>query len=457
MILYLVGVVSIYCFGLIVRRIIFFNNTAAISATEKFGLDFGLGSGCLALLLFNLSFFGIRLTRPLMLGIAASVIVITFVIKIFDFTRSQNQPKMPRPKMKISNIILIAVILLSVSVIFFKNTYYPMYEWASRSCFGLKAKILYNTETIYDKALLDKEFVMEHPEYPLSVPILEAWMHKIMNTGDDRFGKSYLPFMAIAFLCLIYAVQRKFCGPTHSLIFTVLYSLIYVFIYRFACAEADAPLAFYYFTAGAYLFLWICFEKYPYLIIAALFTAFAIFTKNEATSFFIIMSSCLCLKLVLDCRKSFMGRAAALITYMKLAVIVLIPWLIYRFKLPTTDILVNEKTFFSPDALNTLVANFGRTGEILNNFVFDIVLRVRKWGLFWVVFFVIQLLTFKDIFKKPIIYLAYMVWATILLYYLMFIIVYLEPAHMLIGMDRFALQVSGLALLLISLLARQKI
>lgn len=458
MLLFLIGILSIYSTGYVIRRSVYIKEPSLLSGVEKFGVDFGFGSGALALIFFYLSFFGARIGPGVMLGTGAMFLAASIIIKFSCMKRGKLMDPVFPAKRKTGklNLILVIIMVLSVSVILFKSAYYPMYEWASRSCFGFKAKILNDSGTIYDRSLLDKEFVLEHPEYPLLVPMLEDWMYTVMRTRDDRFGKTFLPFMAMAFLCLIYGIQRKFCDKTHSLSFTALYSLVYVFVYRFACAEADAPLAFFYFGAGAFLLLWIHFDRIPYLISSSLFTAFAVFTKNEATSFFLILSTCLLLSIPGGGRP--LGRKmAAAALYVTLTIILSAPWLIYRLTLlPVTDVLVTEETFFNAGALGSIAAKFGRTAEIINNFAFDIVLKTRKWNFFWILFLAAQLIYPKELFKKPVIYLTFIVWSTLGLYYLMFVMVNLELDHMLIGMDRFGLQVSGLVLLLTSLLVRER-
>ncbi|MCX5686478.1 MAG: hypothetical protein NTW09_03350 [Candidatus Omnitrophica bacterium] len=461
-IMLLFGVLSIYLAGFVIRRAVFYKDSSILSPAEKVGLDFGFGAGGLALLFFYISFAGAGLTRANMIGLALISIVAAIAIKLHDLYRNRGKrwraaQKEPVSKTGWMKIVVVIIIGMCVAVIFFKSLYYPMYEWMSRSIFGIKAKVLYESKSIYDKDLLDKEFVVEHPEYPLLIPMLEDWMYTCRNSSDDRFGKGFLPFLAVGFLCSIYAIQRKFCTQLHSLIFTALYATLYTFVYRASCGEADAPLAFYYFLAGSYILLWIRFKIYPYLVSASLFTAIAMFSKLEASGFFAILSGCLAISLFLDKGLGLKKKFTALCAYTIPVFAILIPWMMYKRLLPTTDVIFTAKDIFNPNVFNTIHANSWRVMPIMNNFVFDVVLKTRKWDLFWVLFFVIQAFSLKELFRKPVSYLAFMVWATLGTYLLMFITVYVEPAHMFVTMDRFALQVSGLALLLMSLLARQKI
>lgn len=458
----LFGVLSIYLAGFVIRRVVFYKNPSILSPAEKIGLDLGFGSGGLALSFFYISFLGYSLSRANMIGLALIFIAAAAAIKLHDLYRNRGKrsraaQKGPASKIGLMKIALVIIIGMCLAVIFFKSLYYPMYEWASRSIFGIKAKVLYESKSIYDKDLLDKEFIMEHPEYPLLIPMLEDWIYTCRNSSDDRFGKGVLPFLAVGFLCSIYAIQRKFCPQLHSLIFTALYAAVYTFVYRAACGEADAALAFYYFLAGAYILLWIRFKIYPYLVSASIFTAIAMFTKLEASAFFAILSACLAVSLFLDKGLGLKKKSMALCAYTIPVLAILIPWMIYKRLLPTTDVIFTAKDIFNPNVFNTIRANSWRVMPIMNNFVFDVVLKTRKWDLFWVLFFVIQAFSLKELFRKPVSYLAFMVWSTLTLYLLMFVTIYIEPAHMFVTMDRFALQVSGLALLLMSLLARQKI
>ena len=204
----LFGVLSIYSAGYVIRRLVFYKDPSILSPAEKIGLDLGFGSGGLALSFFYVSFLGNSLSRANMIGLALIFIAAATAIKIHDLYRTRGKRSRAAQKGPISKtgwvkIVLVIIIGMCAAVIFFKSLYYPMYEWASRSIFGIKAKVLYESKTIYDKDLLDKEFIMEHPEYPLLIPMLEDWLYTCRNSSDDRFGKGFLPFLAVGFLCSI--------------------------------------------------------------------------------------------------------------------------------------------------------------------------------------------------------------------------------------------------------------
>ncbi|MFA6142312.1 MAG: hypothetical protein WC738_03350 [Candidatus Omnitrophota bacterium] len=456
----LFGILSIYSAGYTVRRLVFYGNSSVLSSVEKVGLDLGFGAGGLALSFFYISFLGASLSRINMIGLALIFMAAVVAIKLHDLYKNRVKRSYVAQEGSVlktgwMKIVVVVIIGMCVAVIFFKSLYYPTYEWMSRSIFGIKAKVLYESKSIYGKDLLDKEFIMEHPEYPLLVPMLENWLYTCRKSSDDRYGKSFLPFLAVGFLCSIYAIQRKFCPQLHSLIFTALYATLYMFVYRATCGEADAPLAFFYFLSGSYILLWTRFKIYPYLVSASIFTAIAMFTKQDASAFFAILSVCLAASLFLDEKLGLKKKFMALCVYIIPALVILIPWVIYKKLLPTVDVFFTAKDIFNLNVFDTIRANSCRIMPVLNNFVFDVVLKTRKWDLFWILFFVIQVFSLKELFRKPVSYLAFVVWATLGTYFLMFITMHIDPAHMFVTMDRFALQVSGLALLLMSLLARQ--
>ena len=454
---FVLGIFIIYIIGYVIRRAVFFRSGENTSVFEKIGLDSGFGAGVTALVLFYLSGLGVPLSERNLYVIGVSAFIVFVCVKAFDFVmherRGKGAPASGARKFDKKTGIFFAIIAICLAVSLFRSVYLPAYEWASRSIFGIKARVIYESKTVYDKDLFDGEFTIEHPEYPLFMPLLETWVNSYTGREDERTGKGFLFLLAAGFISLLYGAQRKFCGRMHAAVFTAVYATLPVFVYRMSGGEADGPLAFFYTAAFAYMALWTALKKNVYLLTAALFTAFAMFTKNEAAAFFMIMAATIAAVLITDGTLPVRRKAASMAVYAAPVVILVLPWLVYSRMIPKNDVIFTFRDVLNPHVFAVICDNAGRIWPIVRNFIFDLMLKPTKWNMFWFVFFAAQIFSFREMFKRPYVFLTFFMWANVFVYFFMFLTIPLRIEHMFVTMDRLFLQMSGVMILFTSIIA----
>ena len=451
----LIGILAIYLVGYTGRRLLFLRNNDAVGFCEAPSLDIGLGLGISTLLFFYAAFLGLHLTLLTMsLMLLPFWCIATYlIIKGFKegrYFRFNLRKLLPISEITLPQIILIVTIVLVLLALLFYSLFLPLFEWAARTVFDFTAKILFYEKTIYSEALLEADRVHEHPEYPMIVPLAEIWFYNVLGYHNDRLVKIVFFLIGFALILSFYSVLRKFTNRTYALIFTVFFCCTEAFIYRTYTGEADVPMSFFYFVGGAYLFLWMHKRKISYFLISTLFIAFTMFTKAEGAAFFAILVFCMLLFLFFDKKEALRKRCFKLITYIAIPVVLILPWQLFRLQLPDTQVLI---TMFEFNPINIIVKfsqNYSRTTEIIRYFIDEMLIK-REWHTFWILFIISQLLFIKITFKKPMIYLTLNVWISLMVYYITFIIIFVEPAHMLVGMGRFCLQIAPLAAFLMSL------
>ena len=456
----LLGALALYAAGYAVRKLLFLRNENLLDFFEAVSLDIGMGIGVSALLFFYLAFFKVELNLRTMsfalipfLSIALYFIAkcIAGNIKKVLFKKPLRDDAVPiGERFTVAQALLIFTIILAVFILLFNSLFLPFFEWAARTVFDFKAKILFTEKTIYSAALMEPDYVHEHMDYPLLIPLAENWLYNSFGHYNDRLVKILFFGIGLAMILSLYSVLRKFTSRTYALIFTVFFSCTEVFIYRTYTGEADAPLAFFYFVAGAYLFLWMIKRKAPYFLVSAVFIAFAIFTKNEGGAFFAILAFLLFLFLCFDKKEALAGKCLKFILYITIPILLILPWMLFKAKLPVTYADIGILEFNPVNIVVKFSQNYARTREIAAYFM-DQILARREWQVFWVLFITAQVFFIKVTLKRPLAYLALNVWLTILVYYINFIIIFIEPAHTLVAMGRFCLQVAPLAALLMAL------
>jgi 4-amino-4-deoxy-L-arabinose transferase-like glycosyltransferase len=352
------------------------------------------------------------------------------------------------------DILLVFVIAVVMAGILFQTIFMPLYEWAARTVFDFTAKILYHEKTIYTAALTQTDHVHEHPEYPMLAPLLSDWFFTVLGRYDDRLGKIWSFMISSALILSLYSLVRKFASRRFALISTLFFCSIETFMKRSTIGEADIPLSFFYFVSGGYLFVWMKDRIRAHLVISALFAAFAIFTKTEGTAFFAILWGCLSVYIVSDNKTGTSGKIRAVLFFGVLALLPVLPWLIFKSRLPTSQVLLTAAEFNPLNVAVKFWQNQGRSKEILGYFIDQILIK-REWHVFWLMFLTLQVICIPVMFRRPLVFLAMNVWLTLLTYYTMFMIIWLIPGHMLVGMGRFMLQVAPLTTLLMALEIRE--
>jgi hypothetical protein len=206
-----------------------------------------------------------------------------------------------------------------------------------RAQWGMKAKMIYYEKTVYLESLFDSDRLHLHAGYPFLTPLVQASFFTALDTTDDELAKLPFAMYFISLLLFFYAAQRRFAPHRPALLFTAMLAVLPSFIQDVlgnpASGYADVPLAFYYCIAVWALLNWFEDRQRHHLVLAAVFSVFALYTKQEGLFLWAFMLFGGSIFLAADrarlSRKDFMPF---LIFFILLPLVLLLPWLIYQRK-----------------------------------------------------------------------------------------------------------------------------
>lgn len=351
---------------------------------EWWSVSFGLGVGSLALLQFY---------QVVMFGRMSIVFIVCaiFVLSLAAFTRRVRSIRLQetaRPEMgrlTIAELLLAGYIVAVVAAVGITALSGPMESWDGRAIWGLKAKILFEKKTFLNAEFFDPGIAHPHQSYPLLVPLAESWIYSFLGYPDDRLVKSLFLLFFVALTGYLFAKIRDKTNRRNALLFTALFGSLASFTALrdggVASGYADIPLAYFVIVMVLSSAYWLETGKLSGLILAAAFSAFAMFTKNEGIGLFAVNTIALCGARVYD-RKQSSGRdviiGVALFAFIALALIG--PWLVFRSNLPMID-----ENYAARMTVDNLAAGVYRLPVIFAAFLGEAV-RLRLWGPLWLLF-----------------------------------------------------------------------
>ncbi len=431
------------CVGFILK------NDAQAGILERAGLSFAIGSGIITLLMFVCAFLGVKfpvlyLTLCLFSGLIFFWAIRKNLMKIRDYLKAFSY----RPTLG-QKIILpaIALIFLYFS---FHAMITPLSYWDSWAIYGFKAKALFFAQGIPLNFFTDSTKAYAHLDYPLLLPMLEAWVYTALNSWNDQLVNVIFLSYFLSLLVIFYFSLKPLIGAGFSLLFTLfLVTMPRFTLFMSYSGYADVPLTVYYFMSLAYLLRWFYSQKgRGFLYLSAICLGLAAWTKNEGAVICLInlfLLSALVLVRNKPTQESFLliGRCSGII----LAII--LPWLIFKGVFHISNDLVNTHNL----NLEVLQNNLSRIPLIFKSFA-DNASRISDWNLLWFV----TLLAIALSLKKNFSWASCAVLLSLLLYFLSWVFIYLITPleinwHLANSMDRLLIQTAPLGLFLCGLLA----
>lgn len=416
---------------------------------EKTGLSFTIGSGLLTLLMFICSFLGIKFPALYLILCLFSGLILALAIRK-NLNGIKDSLNIFRYKPGLAQKIIIPVIALIFLYFSFHALVTPLSYWDSWAIYGFKAKALYLNQGIPLGFFTDSTKAYAHLDYPLLLPLLEAWAYTALNSWNDQLVNIIFLAYFLSLLVIFYFNLKPLIGERFSLLLTLFLVTIPRFtLFMSSSAYADVPLTVYYFVSLACLFRWFYVSQgRGFLYLSAICLGLAAWTKNEG-AVICLVNFFLFIVLVLARdragKESFLliGRCAGII----LAII--LPWLVFKGVFHVSSYLINGQNI----SLGVLGSNLGRIPVIFKSFVNN-AFRIGDWNLFWFTAAAAVVLSLKRNFS----------WATgtvllsLLLYFLSWIFIYLVTPleinwHLANSMDRLLIQVSPSVLFLCGLFA----
>lgn len=432
------AVIIIFLIGYLLLNAIFNNKITCL--IELFAVSFGLGAGLISIELFVVSWIGVRLNF-----FAVFLLVVINIFLLFLVARNRIKLGPLRSltcNFNVVEIILISVIVISVVSTFLDALSLPICNCDAVATWSLKAKILYHETVRETNYFFEQSKSFSHPDYPLLVPFIQVYIYALLGYVDDRLVKIIFPVFFVCLLASVYSIQRVYYSRMHSLVFTAVLASLPPLLTEAVSGYADVPLSFFYFLMAGYLYLWVKDGKLTYLILSALFTGCAIFTKSEGLGLYLINLIVLVIFTISKFKKETITQ---LFIYIGLTITTIFCWFIFQ-----TKGLVTQENYFSQLTLENIIKNIDRVPIILQAFVKEFV-NLKRWNIVWIALLLSTILSFSNVFKKPIVYLILL----FVLHPVMYLIVYIiTPWQILPLLDctltRNLIHITPLAVYLIS-------
>jgi MYXO-CTERM domain-containing protein len=158
----------------------------------------------------------------------------------------------------------------------------PLQVWDSWVTWGMKARLIWQTDTIPTGVYADPTRAVTLLDYPLLVPLLEAWLYTWLGAPDDRLAGlvnvlSYAALLGLAFT----AVRARGASALAGLVAAAYVASIWGLAGLAGLAFADVSLALFALLTGVYLVRWLEDGSPATLVVAAIAGGALGWTKRE--------------------------------------------------------------------------------------------------------------------------------------------------------------------------------
>jgi hypothetical protein len=297
MILMLVALVIPAILGFLVVSILLRDETTS-GLSERLCMAYPLGMGLLTVQMFLLALMHVSLTLwnvaiPIMIEIVGLylwiakrrvVLIKTPSFGLFNeiFGADGHWLK------KISLIALTALVIIKIGSIFVETYLRPIFAWDSFANWSAGAKAFYYShgllldttpEDFFGKGLLNR-----NANYPPHNPLMQVWMGLWIGHFDEVFVKFWSPIYLLAMSVYLYVVMAREASRLIALSMLVLFLSSPLLSLHSIEVYSDVPLSVY-ILFSLIMFLFAMRGEYGYWTLMGLFSAEALFTKDEAPFF----------------------------------------------------------------------------------------------------------------------------------------------------------------------------
>ena len=263
-----------------------FPGLRAIPWLRRLGYGHLLGVAAVAGTLYALSaLLGVPIRRPAILGTAAALTL----LGIAGWLRAGRERRVRRRLPLRARLAALVLALAGIGVsagLFADALAFPLRDWDGRMHWSAQARYIRFEGTVLPLAVVRGQWFINHPRYPVLLPVAQAAVLEATGAGEDEFffRGLYASFFP-AFLLVLYDGARRWAGWLPAGLATAAASGL-PFLTFFpeggaASSYSDLPLACFY---GAALLLLLRSRVHASDGIAAgLLLGAAVLTKNEGT------------------------------------------------------------------------------------------------------------------------------------------------------------------------------
>ena len=182
-------------------------------------LTLGTGGLTLAMLWLNAAGVGLR-GQQLVLAALAGLWLSIRLLRIGrgETRRGRETPRTARQNGGVSRWAAVAVRLLwlligvHVACVAMIAMGRPLQAWDSWVNWGSKARVMFIEGGLTPAVYVDPSRAVTLPDYPLFLPLLEAWIYRWIRAPDDRLVGIVAVFFYLTLIALCYSTVRRWGG-----------------------------------------------------------------------------------------------------------------------------------------------------------------------------------------------------------------------------------------------------
>lgn len=228
------------------------------------------------------------------------------------------------------NAALVAMIAVQAAVVLATAVGRPLMVWDSWVNWGLKARLIYSEQGGLPAVYADPTRLITHPDYPLLVPLLQAWLYAWVGAADDRWaGLPGALFYLAALVGLHASLRRQGVGATWARVAAAATAGLPALAGLTGAAYPDAVVAGLAALAAVYLLEWARRGTSASLALAALAAGLLPWVKREGLVLALIL---LAAALLVARRQPPPGPRRArrvLLTYLAALLVLAGPWYVF--------------------------------------------------------------------------------------------------------------------------------
>jgi len=291
---------------------------------------------------------------------------------------------------------LICGISFEVIYAFFRALIKPIEAYDAIATYAIRSKIFYLGKSIPHDFFYNLSTLFPHPDYPLNIPLSEAFVYMFLGSLNDQLVKAIFPLFFVAILGILYFAVKRLSGRTSALICTFVLATVPQFNNFATNAYHDVPFAYYCFVGTLFLLYWFKETKsLGYLCISAVMTALAGWTKNEG--FVYCAANILLLLIFLFVSRRSIKKKDVLsgVLYIGIVLLVLSPWLWVKL---TANLVNSDVGSTTLGQLNVMKQAY-KIWPIFYEFQRQI-FGPKKWNLIWIIFIMSAIVYRKKLFDE---------------------------------------------------------
>jgi hypothetical protein len=351
---------------------------------EIASLWFLLGTCAVSLVVFFISLFDSSIAIVLAVVLAGLASVYS-LLDLAMYLRRHRQPAggkqdtaaRPAGWRAILPLLIWTLLVAEIVMVVFA-TLNTQLGWDGIMNFAIKSKAIYLSGGVPLDYFSDYSRIWTHLNYPLIVPILEAWVYTFAGVLNERLVMVIFVFFFLSLVGLVYAALRRSFSPLYSMTFTLVLCLLPGLMRITASGNADIPLTCFIFGATAYSYYWIKDKRPSDLLIAGLLAALAMWCKREGMVFWMMDLVAVGGFAALGLQGNLWQRAKRVMPF-AVPVLVVAPWLAFTAvrNLPDTDYL--------PISISNFLAHADRL-PTLGVMLWEQLSSLRWSGILWFLF-----------------------------------------------------------------------